>query len=68
MIEHRDRASGWKHAKLSGHINEDNVKFLLDTNEEYSAVFLKRIGLPDEPNLVFAEWENSYLSTAIMFP
>ncbi|MBE6100008.1 MAG: hypothetical protein E7197_08130 [Anaerovibrio sp.] len=48
MIEHRDRASGWKHAKLSGHINEDNVKFLLDTNEEYSAEFLKRIGRPND--------------------
>ena len=25
-MEHRDRASGWQHAKLSGHKNEDLVK------------------------------------------
>ena len=25
-MEHRDRATGWQHAKLSGHKNEDLVK------------------------------------------
>lgn len=43
MDEHRDRASGWKHAKLSGHKNEDLVKELLDTDSEYATDFLRRI-------------------------
>lgn len=41
----RDRATGWKHAKLSGHRNEDLVKQLLDENKEYARDFLVRIGL-----------------------
>lgn len=45
MNEHRDRASGWKYAKLSGHKNEDLVKNLLDTDPEYATDFLCRIGL-----------------------
>ena len=32
-MEHRDRASGWKHAKRSGHKNEDLIKELLDTDK-----------------------------------
>lgn len=32
MDEHRDRASGWKHAKLSGHKNEELVCDLLKTD------------------------------------
>ena len=48
MDEHRDRASGWKHAKLSGHKNEDLVKNLLDTSTEYAADFLRRMGLHGE--------------------
>lgn len=40
----RNRASGWKHAKLSGHTNEACVKELLDTKIEYREKFLKRIG------------------------
>ena len=43
-MEHRDRASGWKHAKLSGHNNEDLVKELLETDEQYASDFLNRIG------------------------
>lgn len=43
-MEHRDRASGWKHAKLSGHSNESLVKGLLETDEQYASDFLKRIG------------------------
>ena len=39
----RNRASGWKHAKLSGHTNEERVKELLDENEEYCAELLERI-------------------------
>ena len=44
----RNRASGWKHAKLSGHSNEALVKKLLDTNEAYRTRFMTRIGLPNE--------------------
>lgn len=43
-MEHRDRASGWKHAKLSGHKNEDLIKDLLDSDSEYASDFLRRIG------------------------
>lgn len=48
MDVHRNRASGWKHAKLSGHKNEDLVKDLLDNNPEYAANFLVRMGLTKE--------------------
>lgn len=44
----RNRASGWKHAKLSGHTNEARVKELLDLNEEYEQEFLNRLGLSNE--------------------
>ena len=44
----RNRASGWRHAKLSGHSNEALVKELLDTNAEYRTCFMNRIGLPNE--------------------
>ena len=47
-MEHRDRATGWQHAKLSGHKNEDLVKILLDTNQEYASDFLCRIGSQGE--------------------
>lgn len=47
-MEHRDRASGWKHAKLSGHKNEDMVKHLLDTDENFRQHFLQRIDRPFE--------------------
>ena len=43
-MEHRDRATGWKHAKLSGHKNEDLIKALLDNDPAYTAAFLKRVG------------------------
>ncbi len=43
-MEHRDRSSGWQHAKLSGHKNEDLVKMRLDTDEDFAASLLKRIG------------------------
>ena len=45
-MEHRDRATGWKHAKLSGHKNEDLVKIRLDTDEEFATSLLKRIDKP----------------------
>lgn len=45
-MEHRDRATGWQHAKLSGHKNEDLVKGLLDSDNEFQQHFLKRIDRP----------------------
>ena len=49
MVEkQRNRASGWKHAKLSGHSNEGCVKELLDTDKQYCTDFLKRIGYGNE--------------------
>lgn len=42
-MEHRNRAVGWKYAKLSGHRNEDLVKDALDKNEEFGYSFLKRV-------------------------
>lgn len=43
-MEYRDRAAGWKHAKLSGHKNEALVKIRLDTDADFAESFLKRIG------------------------
>lgn len=45
-MEHRDRATGWKYAKLSGHKNEDLVKIRLDTDEVFATSLLKRIDRP----------------------
>ena len=39
-MEHRDRATGWQHAKLSGHKNEDLVKMRLDADEEFATSLL----------------------------
>lgn len=47
-MEHRDRSTGWQHAKLSGHKNEDMVKKLLDTNEDFRQHFLNKIGRSNE--------------------
>ena len=47
-MEHRDRATGWQHAKLSGHKNEDLVKHLLDADSEYAKSFLCRLGRPND--------------------
>ena len=47
-MEHRDRARGWQHAKLSGHKNEDLIKLLLDTDATYASNFLERIGFGNE--------------------
>lgn len=41
-MEHRDRATGWQHAKLSGHKNENLVKNHLDTNYNFQNSFLER--------------------------
>ena len=45
-MEHRDRATGWQHAKLSGHKNEDLVKMRLDADEVFATSLLKRIHQP----------------------
>ena len=42
-MERRDRATGWQHAKLSGHKNEDLVKELLDSDRNFQQHFLNRI-------------------------
>lgn len=47
-MEHRDRASGWKHAKLSGHKNEELLKNFLDEDKKYRKEFLKRINCKDK--------------------
>lgn len=44
----RNRATGWQHAKLSGHTNEARVKELLDNNIEYRTEFMSRLGLASE--------------------
>lgn len=43
-MNERNRASGWKHAKLSGHENENRAKALLDGDVEYAKSFLQRLG------------------------
>lgn len=45
-MEHRDRATGWQYAKLSGHKNEDLVKIRLDNDEVFATSLLKRIERP----------------------
>ena len=51
-MEHRDRATGWQHAKLSGHKNEDLVKEFLDSDRNFQQHFLNRI---DRPNSTIKE-------------
>lgn len=47
-MEHRNRATGWQHAKLSGHKNEDLVKELLDANKDFQSYFLNRVNRSNE--------------------
>lgn len=47
-MSQRNRESGWKHAKLSGHTNEEFVKNLLDMDKNYRKDFMKRIHFADE--------------------
>lgn len=42
--EHRDRAEGWKHAKLSGHENEAKLEDLMEHDPEVQQFFLNKIG------------------------
>ena len=43
MEEHRDRSSGWKHAKLSGHSNEELVCEMLQTDKYQQERLLKTL-------------------------
>lgn len=47
MDEHRDRSSGWKHAKLSGHSNEELVCTLLRNDLRQQERLLQTIGGPN---------------------
>ena len=40
----RNRAQGWKHAKLSGHANEDKIESLLLSSPSFQSAFLSRVG------------------------
>jgi len=44
----RDRAGGWKHAKLTGHKNEAAIEELIRNDIEYQKAFLRKIGKPEE--------------------
>lgn len=44
MATGRDRASGWQHAKLSGHENESDVEQLFN-DDQFKAAFSKRLGI-----------------------
>lgn len=46
-MEHRDRATGWKYAKLSGHRNEALVKLLLDEREDMRQWLLEHVHRPE---------------------
>ena len=48
MAEHRDRASGWKHAKRSGHENEAILEELMQQDANVQKHFLERVGKPNE--------------------
>ena len=48
MIDHRNRATGWKHAKLSGHENEKQVGELLNESKDFQKEFLSMIDLDNE--------------------
>lgn len=44
MTQHRDRAEGWQHAKLSGHKNEERVLRLF-SNPDFCKTFSKRLNV-----------------------
>ena len=47
-MEKRNRASGWKYAKLSGHENESIIGKLMGTDEIYKQKFLSKINCKDK--------------------
>lgn len=46
MEEKRNRATGWKHAKLSGHENESTIEKMIENDQEYQHAFLEKLGKP----------------------
>lgn len=44
MEHQRNRAEGWKYAKLSGHKNEDLVKYRIDNDLHFAQNLLTRLG------------------------
>lgn len=42
----RNRATGWKHAKLSGHENESTIEKMIENDKEYQHSFLEKLGKP----------------------
>jgi len=46
-MKHRNRAEGWKHAKITGHENEELVKELFSKKGNFQVEFLKRIRKED---------------------
>lgn len=42
-MEYRDRPAGWKHAKRSGHENEDLIKERLDMDKQFQDCFLEKV-------------------------
>lgn len=40
----RDRAEGWKHAKLSGHENEGKIEDLVRNDTRFQGRLLSRLG------------------------
>lgn len=47
-MSERNRAQGWKYAKLSGHTNENKIESLLMTKKDLQSAFLSRIGEADK--------------------
>lgn len=48
-MENRDRRSGWKHAKLSGHTNEEKAKSYIETDlNDVQARLLNIVGSKSE--------------------
>ena len=44
MEGHRNRADGWKHAKLSGHENESKLEYLMQHDAATQQHFLECVG------------------------
>ena len=47
MATHRDRATGWQHAKRTGHENEAILEELMLHDIETHQYFLDRVGKPN---------------------
>lgn len=47
-MEHRDRAAGWKYAKLSGHSNEERIRKAILEDVSLGKSLLAQMGLEDQ--------------------